>query len=42
MRKLHTAVRIGALGALFVLICAVYLVIRVNLQITGPDYYDRI
>ena len=42
MRKLHTAVRIGALGALFVLICAVYLVILVNVQITGQDYYDII
>ena len=42
MRKLHTAVRIGALGALFVLICAVYLVVLVNVQITGQDYYDII
>lgn len=42
MRKLHTAVRIGAFGALFVLICAVYLVILVNVQITGQDYYDII
>lgn len=42
MRKLHTAFRIGALGALFVLICAVYLVILVNVQITGQDYYEII
>ena len=42
VRKLHTAVRIGVLGALFVLLCAVYLVILVNVQITGRDYYDII
>ena len=42
MKKLHTSLRLIMLSALFVIICAIYLVILVNLQITGLDYYSII
>ncbi|MBQ5390595.1 MAG: hypothetical protein IIU58_06790, partial [Clostridia bacterium] len=42
MKKLHTSVRISLLGILFVLICVLYAVVLVNIQITGQDYYTII
>lgn len=39
MKKVNFAARLSALCAIFILICAVYLVVLVNLQITGQDYY---
>ena len=39
MKKFHTSLRLTLLSILFILICAVYLIILVNLQITGQDYY---
>lgn len=39
MKKLRTTLRLSLPGALFLGICAVYLIILVNLQITGQDYY---
>ena len=42
MSKLNTAIRLVAIAALFLIICAVYLIILVNLQITGQDYYSII
>lgn len=42
MKKSQIAIRLIALAALFLIICAVYLIILVNLQITGQDYYTII
>lgn len=42
MKKLHISLRVGAIGLLFVVICAAYLVSLVRLQITGQDYYGII
>ncbi len=42
MKQVHTTLRLCAIAAMFILICAVYLVVLVNLQITGQDYYTII
>lgn len=42
MKKLHTTLRITIPGALFLGICAAYLIILINIQITGQDYYTII
>ncbi|MBR5011086.1 MAG: hypothetical protein IKY12_00860, partial [Clostridia bacterium] len=39
MKKNTVLVRIVSLGAMFLLICAAYLVLLINYQITGHDYY---
>ena len=39
MKKVNLAARLTALCALFIVICVVYLVVLINLQITGQDYY---
>lgn len=42
MKKLHTSLRMTALCALFIVVCISYLVMLVNFQITGQDYYEII
>ncbi|MBE6678965.1 MAG: hypothetical protein E7598_00415 [Ruminococcaceae bacterium] len=42
VKKVHTTLRLAAIAALFIVICAVYLVVLVRLQITGQDYYTII
>ncbi len=39
MKKLHTSMRMISLCAIFVIVCAFYLVTLINFQITGMDYY---
>ena len=39
MKQINTTVRLVAIGALFIFICAAYLVLLVRVQITGQDYY---
>lgn len=42
MKKFHISARIAMLGVLFSLVAAVYLIVLVNMQITGLDYYGII
>ena len=42
MKKVRITLRLGALGALFVAICVFYLILLVNIQVTGQDYYQII
>ncbi len=39
MKQINTTVRLAAIGALFIFVCAAYLVLLVRVQITGQDYY---
>lgn len=42
MKKIHTSLRMISLCALFIIVCISYLVMLVNFQITGQDYYEII
>ncbi len=42
MKQTRLSLRLAALAVIFIIICAVYLVVLVNLQITGQDYYTII
>ena len=42
MKKIHTSIRMISLCALFIIVCVSYLVMLVNFQITGQDYYEII